>query len=56
MIVVPAMRINQFGVEFYQATLSASDVDRLVRFESLSYGEGAPPPERRQREIGRAHV
>src|SRR5690242_18683027 len=37
------MRVNQFGVEFYLASLSAHDVERLVRFETLGYGEhGAP--------------
>ena len=41
MITVPAMRLHQFGVEFYQAILGVSDVQKLVRFEVLSYsGEG----------------
>jgi len=31
MITVPARRVKQFGVEFYQAALSAKDIDRLVR-------------------------
>jgi len=44
MITVPAMRLKQFGVTLYQAILSARDVDRLVRFEVLSYHGGAPPP------------
>src|SRR5918995_3579954 len=55
MISVAAIRMQQFGVQFYQASLSASDIDKLVRFEVLSYGErtqpvrggrrkGAPPP------------
>jgi len=30
-------------VQFYQASLSASDIDKLVRFEVLSYGERAQP-------------
>jgi DGQHR domain-containing protein len=30
-------------VQFYQASLSASDIDKLVRFEVLSYGEQAQP-------------
>jgi DGQHR domain-containing protein len=37
MITVPAMRLHQFGVEFYQAILGVSDIQRLVRFEVLSY-------------------
>ncbi len=37
MITVPAMRLHQFGVTFYQAILSVSDVQKLVRFEVLSY-------------------
>lgn len=39
MINVPAIRMQQFGVQFYQASLSAKDIDKLVRFEVLSYGE-----------------
>ena len=44
MISVPAMRLHQFGVFLYQAILSARDVDKLVRFEVLSYDGGGPPP------------
>ncbi|HEV2984471.1 MAG TPA: DGQHR domain-containing protein [Vicinamibacterales bacterium] len=43
MINVAAIRMQQFGVQFYQASLTASDIDKLVRFEVLSYGEGAQP-------------
>ena len=39
MISVAALRMQQFGVEFYQASLSAKDIDKLVRFEVLNYGE-----------------
>src|SRR5687768_5373315 len=39
MINVAAIRMQQFGVQFYQASLSAKDIDKLVRFEVLSYGE-----------------
>src|SRR5262249_55852344 len=42
MITVPAMRLRQFGVTLYQAILGARDVDRLVRFEVLSYDDGRP--------------
>ncbi|MBA3639986.1 MAG: DGQHR domain-containing protein [Acidobacteriota bacterium] len=41
MISVAAIRMQQFGVTFYQASLSAKDIDKLVRFEVLSYGEQA---------------
>lgn len=40
MISVPAMRLHQFGVVLYQATLGARDVERLVRFEVLAYDAG----------------
>jgi DGQHR domain-containing protein len=53
MITVPAMRLHQFGVVLYQALLSARDVDRLVRFEVLSYDagtHGGPVGKRKQRE------
>ena len=43
MISVPAHKVRQFGVEFYQACFSAGDIRRLVRFEVLGYGEGAGP-------------
>jgi DGQHR domain-containing protein len=41
MITVPAIRLHQFGVFLYQAILGARDVDKLVRFEVLSYDVGA---------------
>src|SRR6266478_3734452 len=40
MITVPARRVKQFSVEFYQAGLSAKDIDRLVKFEVLGYSGG----------------
>lgn len=46
MINVAAIRMQQFGVQFYQASLTAGDIDKLVRFEVLSYGEGTQPPVR----------
>src|SRR5947209_9166881 len=46
MINVAAIRMQQFGVQFYQASLTASDIDKLVRFEVLSYGDTAQPPVR----------
>src|SRR3954447_8912212 len=44
MINVAAIRMQQFGVQFYQASLTASDIEKLVRFEVLSYGQSAPQP------------
>jgi len=46
MISVAAIRMKQFGVQFYQASLTARDIDKLVRFEVLSYGEQNHPPVR----------
>jgi len=37
MITVPALKVRQFGVEFYQTSFTATDVQRLVKFEVLSY-------------------
>jgi DGQHR domain-containing protein len=55
MITVPALRLHQFGVVLYQAMLGARDVDRLVRFEVLSYDaqlEGAARSGKRRRPRG----
>jgi DGQHR domain-containing protein len=51
MITVPAHRVKQFGVEFFQASFSAKDIDRLVKFEVLGYtgSETAPKPKRGNR-------
>ena len=46
MITVPAHRVKQFGVHFYQAGLSIKDIDRLVKFEVLGYSGGPRRPER----------
>ncbi len=43
MITVPAMRLQQFGVTLYQGLLGARDVEKLVRFEVLSYDAEAVP-------------
>jgi len=37
MFSVPALRLNQFGVRFYEALLSGTDVQKLVHFEVLNY-------------------
>jgi DGQHR domain-containing protein len=44
MISVAALRMQQFGVQFYQASLTAKDIDKLVRFEVLNYGESSSSP------------
>ena len=44
MISVAALRMQQFGVQFYQASLTAKDIDKLVRFEVLNYGEQGTAP------------
>ena len=54
MIHVAAIRMQQFGVSFYQASLTARDVSRLVRFEVLSYGEQRHPPVRGRKGQGPA--
>jgi len=36
--------MQQFGVQFYQASLTAKDIDKLVRFEVLSYGDQGSGP------------
>jgi DGQHR domain-containing protein len=51
MIEVPAHKVRQFGVECYQATFSAADIERLVRFEVLSY-TGDPERAKRTRRPG----
>ena len=51
MINVAAIRMQQFGVQFYQASLTASDIDKLVRFEVLSYGENAQAPVRGGKQV-----
>jgi DGQHR domain-containing protein len=46
MINVAAIRMQQFGVQFYQASLTAGDIDKLVRFEVLNYADGSQAPVR----------
>jgi DGQHR domain-containing protein len=57
MITVPARRVKQFGVEFYQAGLSAKDIDRLVKFEVLGYsgGPGEEPAKGRSKSRSRVN-
>lgn len=53
MITVSAHRVRQFGVEFYQASFTASDIDRLVQFEVLGYGSADGPAGKRRRRTSR---
>ncbi len=56
MITVPARRVKQFGVEFYQAGLSAKDIDRLVKFEVLGYAGGPDKEAPKTRAQSRSRV
>src|ERR671935_1450326 len=56
MISVPARRVKQFGVEFYQAGLSAKDIDRLVKFEVLGYSGGPKNEPPKTRATSRSRV
>ena len=37
MITVPAHKVRQFGVEFYQTSFTSKDIQKLVQFEVLDY-------------------
>lgn len=39
MIQLPALKLSQFGITFYQASFTANDIEALVEFEVISYGE-----------------
>ena len=54
MISVAAIRMQQFGVQFYQASLTASDIDKLVRFEVLSYQDQAQAGSGARKRAGRS--
>jgi DGQHR domain-containing protein len=41
MLSVPSLRLEQFGVNFYEALLSGADLQSLVGFEVLSFGPAA---------------
>src|SRR6266568_8765143 len=56
MITVPSRRVKQFGVEFYQAGLSAKDIDRLVKFEVLGYSGGPQEAPKQSRPSARSRV
>ena len=53
MVTVSAHRVRQFGVEFYQASFTASDIDRLVQFEVLGYGAAERPRSKSRPRTGR---
>ncbi len=46
MITVPALKVRQFGVEFYQTSFASSDIQRLVKFEVLNYPALEQPEKR----------
>jgi DGQHR domain-containing protein len=48
MITIPGHRVRQFGVEFYQASFTSTDIQRLVKFEVLNYPATAGGEERRK--------
>ena len=54
MISVAAHRIKQYGVEFYQASFSAREIDQLVKFEVLGYGN--LPEDKSKRRVARTRV
>ncbi len=54
MITVPALKVRQFGVEFYQTSFASSDIQRLVKFEVLNY-PAVEEAGKRQR-VGRTSV
>src|SRR5437763_5823736 len=56
MITVPAHRVKQFGVEFFQASFSAKDIDRLVKFEVLGYAGAEVPAKPTRAAANRARV
>ncbi|OGQ07705.1 MAG: hypothetical protein A2026_02885 [Deltaproteobacteria bacterium RBG_19FT_COMBO_46_12] len=48
MITVPAHKVRQFGVEFYQTSFTSEDIQKLVKFEVLNYTT-ASEEEKKQR-------
>jgi DGQHR domain-containing protein len=55
MTTLPALRLTQFGITFYETSLSVRDVERLVRFEVLSYEERGGEKKPRARRSGRVN-
>src|SRR5512132_2312967 len=56
MLSVPSLRLNQFGVSFYEALLSGADLQSLVGFEVLSFGPAAQTPRGHARQSISARV
>ncbi len=56
MIGVPAIRVRQFGVDFYQAVLAGPDVQQLVKFEVLSYEAGVVSKETTGKKARKAKI
>ena len=48
MITIPALKVRQFGVEFYQTSFTSGDIQRLVKFEVLSYTTGEEKEKKRK--------
>src|ERR1051326_4791333 len=56
MISVPSLRLNQFGVRFYEALLSGADLQSLGGVEVLSFGPGSEATRGKHKgEAGRAN-
>jgi DGQHR domain-containing protein len=55
MISVPSLRLNQFGVRFYEALLSGEDLQSLVGFEVLSFGPGSETTRGKHKSAGRVN-
>jgi DGQHR domain-containing protein len=55
MISVPAMRLRQFGVTLYQGLFGVRDVEKLVRFEVLSYDAERTPAAARAKRRRKKH-
>ncbi len=48
MITVPAHKVRQFGVEFYQTSFTSGDIQKLVKFEVLNYAPIGEEQKRRK--------
>ena len=48
MLTVPALKVRQFGVEFFQTSFTSNDIQRLVKFEVLSYSSTEEQKGKRQ--------
>ena len=48
MITVPAHKVRQFGVEFYQTSFTSGDIQKLVKFEVLNYPTVGEEEKRRE--------